>query len=252
MDTDKLIRLVHVRRGLWDREHPAHRSVYAVNALWEEVAQELNSTIDDARIIWQTLRHNFSKRMRRMRMRGCGVDDLKFVDEESMQRFRSLYFLKSQFRSTESVGHIPPEEKRTSGQKYKNSRDDQTGTRDEKVETSKLSKFDGVPADVLNAETDSDTSVPLSPNEEQAALNIDWHTRNHITRRLYETDVGNALPEIKRPILKVRKDGHKAHDEDISFFESLIPHVKGLSPAMKMLLRLKTQELIYNFVYNQK
>jgi hypothetical protein len=44
MDTDKLIRTVHLQRGLWDREHPAQRSLYALNELWEEVARELNST----------------------------------------------------------------------------------------------------------------------------------------------------------------------------------------------------------------
>lgn len=40
-------------------------------------------------------------------------------------------------------------------------------------------------------------------------------------------------------------------DEDIGFFNSLIPHVKKLGPAKKLMLRMKIQELVYNTVYNE-
>lgn len=44
-------------------------------------------------------------------------------------------------------------------------------------------------------------------------------------------------------------DGCK--DEDVGFFNSLLPHVRKLNPAKKMMLRIKIQELIYNAVYNE-
>lgn len=40
-------------------------------------------------------------------------------------------------------------------------------------------------------------------------------------------------------------------DEDVGFFDSLLPHVKKLGPAKKMMLRMKIQELVYNTVYNE-
>ncbi|PNF32547.1 hypothetical protein B7P43_G02421 [Cryptotermes secundus] len=141
---------------------------------------------------------------------------------------------KHQMNSHASRGEITPE-------KYKNSRSDQT--RGEEVESSELSKLDDVPAD-------TDSSVLLPPNEQQTTSSIDWGTTNQVTWRSYETDVGNAPPEIQRPILKVGEEGHKVRDEDTTFFESLIPHIQGLSPERKMLLRMKTLELIYNFIYN--
>ncbi|PNF43143.1 hypothetical protein B7P43_G17482 [Cryptotermes secundus] len=252
MDSRKLICLIYQRRGMWDRHHPSNRSLYAQGVLWEEVVRELNSTSYEVKAKWQTLEHSFRKIMRRIQMRGYGVNNAKCVDDKSMQRFRRLYFLKSQYRPSESNGHIPPKEKRVSGvvptdaKEEKNSRSDQT--REEKVESSKLSKLDDVPADTMDAETD--TSGPLAPNEQQTTLSIDSGTTNQVTGRSYETAVGSAPPEIQRPKLKVSEDGRKERDEDVSFFESLIPHVKGLSPARKMLLRMKTQELIYNFIYN--
>ncbi|XP_059058718.1 uncharacterized protein LOC131852100 [Achroia grisella] len=39
-------------------------------------------------------------------------------------------------------------------------------------------------------------------------------------------------------------------DEDIGFFNSLLPHVKKLGPAKKLMLRMKIQELVYNTVYS--
>jgi hypothetical protein len=49
MDTDKLIRLMHLQTGLWDREHLSHRCIHERNALSEEVAQELKSTSDESK-----------------------------------------------------------------------------------------------------------------------------------------------------------------------------------------------------------
>lgn len=43
----------------------------------------------------------------------------------------------------------------------------------------------------------------------------------------------------------------ESKDEDVGFFDSLLPHVKKLSPAKKMMLRMKIQELVYNTVYNE-
>lgn len=39
-------------------------------------------------------------------------------------------------------------------------------------------------------------------------------------------------------------------DEDVGFFNSLLPHVKKLGPAKKLMLRMKIQELVYNTVYS--
>lgn len=47
------------------------------------------------------------------------------------------------------------------------------------------------------------------------------------------------------------ESGEPAKDEDIGFFNSLLPHVKKLGPAKKLMLRMKIQELVYNTVYNE-
>jgi hypothetical protein len=243
MDTDKLISLVRQRRGLWDREYPAHRSVYAVNELWQQVAQELKCTSDEVKTKWQSLRHSFNKTQRRMRMKGCSVDDRKVSEYKSWIHFKRLSFLKKPCKSSATRADIPPKEKKTSG-------DDQTDTQEEKLEGSKMITYVGAPADILDVKTKA--SGPLCANEQQAALSIESHTTKHSSSRSYQTHAGNASAHIDSPILRVSEDEHKARGEDTIFFESLIPHIKGLSPARKMLLRIKIQELIYHFVYNEE
>ncbi|PNF15518.1 hypothetical protein B7P43_G16993, partial [Cryptotermes secundus] len=164
---------------------------------------------------------------------------LEFSNSSAMTKRKHFRLQKHQMKTHEGRGDITP-------QKYRNSRFHQTVIREENVESAILSKFKGVPADTM----DTETSGPLSHNEEQDALRIHSGTTKQTTRCKYETDVGSAPPGIQRPILKVSEDGYKARDEDISFFDSLIPHIQGISPARKILLRMKTLELIFNFIYN--
>jgi hypothetical protein len=173
----------------------------------------------------------------------CGDDGLDFSRRSTLPTLKHFCLQKYQLKTHASSGHIMPKENKTS-------RGDQTDTPEEKLVISRIIKFCGASADILEAETEA--SGPLSSNEQQAALSIESHTNNYSTRRSYETDVGNAPAKIERPKLKVSEDEQKARDEDIAFFKSLIPHTRVLSPARKMLLQIKTQELIYNFVYNQK
>jgi hypothetical protein len=172
-----------------------------------------------------------------------GDDGLEFSKSLSSSSCKHVCLQKCQQKSHAGSGNLQPRENKIS-------RYDQADTRDEKLESSKIMKYVGAPADILGVEPEA--SGPLSPNEEHAALSIKSHTTKHSSRRSYQTDVSNASTQIQRRKLRVSEDEHKARDEDTIFFQSLIPHIKGLSPARKMLLRIKTQELIYHFVYNKK
>jgi hypothetical protein len=172
--------------------------------------------------------------------RRSGDDGLELSGHSTFPECKRLCFRKDLYTPHASSGGIPPGEKKTL-------REEQTDTRDGEFESSKLIIADDAPEDILDVKTED--SGPLSPNKRPAALSTKLHTNKHSTRRLYQTDIGNAPAQIETPMLTVRGDEHKARDEDTSFFECLIPHIKGLSPERKILLRIKTLELINNFVY---
>jgi hypothetical protein len=180
-----------------------------------------------------------SAELPKRRSGGDGLELSKSLTSPSLKYCLQKYQLKSHA----SNSHIQPKENKISW-------DDKADTRDEQLEGSKIIKFVGAPADILDVETEA--CGPLSSNEQQAALSIESHTTKHNSRRSYQTDVDNASTQTEGPMLRVSEDEHNARDEDTIFFDSLIPHVKGLSLARKMQLRIKTQKLIYQFVYNEK
>jgi hypothetical protein len=166
---------------------------------------------------------------------------LESFDYSTWPYFRRLYFLRDQFTSHASTGDISPKEKKIS-------RNEQIDTRDGGLENSQFSELDGASVDILDVKIE--TLDSLISNEQQVTPNIESRTTKPSTKRSYQPDVGNASSRIDRPTLKFSEDEYRTRNEDASFFESLIPHINGLSPARKMLLRMKIQELIYNFVYN--
>ena len=156
-----------------------------------------------------------------------------------------MYFLKDQFASRPPSGDQPRKQNKTV-------RDDQTETRDGELESLQFSELDGASVDILGVKIETFESV--NPHEEQAISDMEsYTTTKHGTKRSHPPDVDRRLAEPERPNTSVSDDEYRTtKDEDTSFFESLIPHIKRLSPARKMLLRMKIQELIYNFVYNQE
>ncbi|XP_063543168.1 uncharacterized protein LOC134751619 [Cydia strobilella] len=70
---------------------------------------------------------------------------------------------------------------------------------------------------------------------------------------IMETDFYDDDDEVpKSPCTTAGQDaGEPAKDEDVGFFNSLLPHVRKLGPAKKLMLRMKIQELVYNTVYNE-
>jgi len=167
-----------------------------------------------------------------------------FSDYSTWPHFRRMYFLKDQFTSRPSSGDQPRKQNKIL-------RDDNTETRDGELESTQFSELDGASVDILGVKIETFESVNL--HEEQAISDVESYTTKHGTKRSHPPDVDRRLAEPERPNMSVSEDEYRTtKDEDTSFFESLIPHIKRLSPARKMLLRMKIQELIYNFVYNQE
>jgi hypothetical protein len=193
---------------------------------------------------WKSLRDGFRKELKKVPRGKSGEAGSAFSDYSTWPHFRRMYFLKDQFTSRPSSGDQPRKQKKIL-------RDDQTETRDGELESSQFSELDGAPVDILGVKIETFDS--LNSHEQQATSDIEPYIIKHGIKRSLPSDVDMRPAEPERPNLKISEDEYKtAKDEDTSFFESLIPHIKRLSPARKMLLRMKIQELIYNFVYNQE
>lgn len=199
---------------------------------------------DTVRVRWKSLRDGFRKEFKKVPKGMSGDAGPASSDYSTWPHFKRLYFLKDQFTSRPSSGD-------PSTKQNINLREDQTETRDEELESSQFSELDGASVDILDIKVETFDS--LDSNVQQSTSSIEPFMTKHGTKRSHQEDTDSATAETERPKLRVKEDElNTTSEEDASFFESLIPHIKGLPPARKMLLRMKIQELIYNFVYKQE
>lgn len=68
---------------------------------------------------------------------------------------------------------------------------------------------------------------------------------------IMETDFYDDDDEAQKGAETANEVCDSSKDEDVGFFSSLLPHVKKLGPAKKLMLRMKIQELVYNTVYSE-
>lgn len=68
-----------------------------------------------------------------------------------------------------------------------------------------------------------------------------------------EARIGQEHLEKEKLKPKMNKtDEIKKNDEDVGFFNSLLPHVKTLDPRKKMMFRMRVQELLFCMAYSQE
>ncbi|XP_013148983.1 PREDICTED: uncharacterized protein LOC106111436 [Papilio polytes] len=92
-----------------------------------------------------------------------------------------------------------------------------------------------------------DTSAPYYAEPTNEVVNDDDFDEFDTKPIIMETDFYDDDEEAQRSAT----GEEPAKDEDIGFFNSLLPHVKKLVPAKKLMLRMKIQELVYNTVYSE-
>ncbi|XP_046973890.1 uncharacterized protein LOC124540409 [Vanessa cardui] len=111
--------------------------------------------------------------------------------------------------------------------------------------------------DHFNQDTDFDTTADQSssyyiePPTNEVSVKDDEFDEFDTKPIIMETDFYDDDDEAQKSIGNSNDVPEVAKDEDIGFFNSLIPHVKKLGPAKKLMLRMKIQELVYNTVYNE-
>ncbi|XP_039281581.1 transcription factor Adf-1-like isoform X2 [Nilaparvata lugens] len=225
---ESIIIAVKNRPALWDRKHRNHHNRHFLIREWKAVAAELNVPGRDkfVKIAWKNLRQEFYKQLNKSTRSG---------DESSWQFFNDLLFLKDQFlprRSIENLSPLP---------------DDAYTEVNEPMDS--LLEVDSS-SEINDATMDSTMSPDVSDN----SLPVEEYTRTGFKRRITtQARIGQELVNLEKEKLelKINKiDGINKNDEDVGFFNSLLPHVKTLGPRKKMMFRMKVQELLFDMAYS--
>ncbi|VVC88926.1 uncharacterized protein LOC126970093 [Leptidea sinapis] len=217
VDMNKLIDLVKVREIIWNRQLKGHHNWYKLDEAWKEVSLELGVTRDEARLKWKYLRDQARKEVRK--------------GESEWEYSSKLQFLVNQFfDNDDNEGHedtyIPDYEIPDPNTNYYANLDE--------------------PSTAAVDEPDDIIVNDITVVNETSARDDDFDEFD-TKPIILETDF---YDEDEEPLRSASNEG-AAKDEDVGFFDSILPHVKKLAPAKKLMLRMKIQELVYNTVYSK-
>ncbi|BES93878.1 Alcohol dehydrogenase transcription factor Myb/SANT-like [Nesidiocoris tenuis] len=222
MDMDRLICEVFQRKALWDQGDPKHHNRFVLDFQWDEVAAEMNTTRDVVRKKWKSLRDNFRKELQKESYPPFGNGGSEPTWKSSWRYFESLRFLQDQFTAKSSAESF-------------------LELKTESVVPFELEMTDNVENSQDFTPQDS-SRAPMSDHS-----SVTFGTRK---RQLPVDEIEQSMLRLERRLdfLETNQKQSQKGDDDEAFFTSLLPYVRPLAPADKLLLRIKMQQLIYDFV----
>uniref|UniRef100_T1H7P0 Uncharacterized protein n=1 Tax=Rhodnius prolixus TaxID=13249 RepID=T1H7P0_RHOPR len=246
MDIETFIGSVFLKKPLWDQKDPLHHNRFVLDKEWDDVAKQFNTTKirymtmgNKRRILesecgcegnvvrskWKSLRDTYRKVLHKMPIPHSGDDGSQACWKSPWKYFETLSFLNDQFAVRSAGGNLPA-----------------TGT-------SRSS-----PEDIEESEESmphSDTQYFRTKAEKENSVVASAQTK----RKRPSDKIGAALIRLEERKMELLEKTQAPKypepvDDDISFFNSLLPFVRSLSPPDKLLCRMQIQELVYTFVTN--
>ncbi|XP_040161524.1 uncharacterized protein LOC120899584 [Anopheles arabiensis] len=102
MDEEKLITLVEQNKCLWASSHKEYKNQYMRQQAWKSIAAVLNSTENEVKKRWRSLRDTYSRKLNDMNQpSGSGYKHVGW------KYFQVMSFLKDCYASRPREGNVP-------------------------------------------------------------------------------------------------------------------------------------------------
>ncbi|XP_067623379.1 uncharacterized protein [Eurosta solidaginis] len=246
MKIEELISAVYVRNSLWDQNDDCHRNRFVLDKLWDEVAAQMGSTREAVRSKWKTLRDTYRKELqKRAKLNENETGNLARSSNWTLLRnwkyFTNLSFLRDQFEAGRN-GKFEMIDSASDSQPFKRMRSESPT-----IPVINQSEYRKEPDTQYTSTEYCYGSTP----QNFRGIFLPLQKQQPPYSKVEGADVTST--EMKPEQIKnVAKIDNAEDYEDMHFFKSLLPHVKQLSPQQKMLLRMKLQGVVYDFVYTQR
>lgn len=182
---------------------------------------------------WKRLRETFSKKYAALPAKRSG-DEAGDIEKNDWPYFETLLFLKDQYTPRETTGNL------------------ESIIDDNEAEYSES----GSTPDVVEDDVQSQVPIPSPSLNSPLSANSPASTIQDVTssskRKKKEHSIGEALLKAEHEKLEylrqkehdrlIRKD--KETDEDVAFFNSILPHVRVLNVKEKMGFRIRVMQLL--------
>lgn len=201
---------------------------------------------------WKNLRDYFRKELKKVPLPRSGDPGEEALKKSTWPHFKSLLFLKDQFLPRTSHSNLPDTDEETMITTISTPGEVNDGE-NEGEEEDISQEIENLSEGVKEIDEFSTPSLPSGSEP-----------RTILTKRCRKrTSDMDALLELERQKMKLWREKHARQippttnttpvsDEDKSFFESLLPHVRQIQPRLKLRFRNEIQNLVQNYVYEEE
>lgn len=266
INVEEFIGSIFMKPELWDQTSAKYRNRVLVDRGWRALSEEFampgkwifyskqqtkakipeNSDSDllfwlsanELRKKWKSLRDTYGRELKKQPVSRSGDAGDKAIGS-TWPYFICMQFLKHQMKPRKATGNLnaPSRSQATPSQNDEPLEYDDIEVLEE-GEGSEEGWFEV-------ADTQADTSMPgcsQSPNPPPTKKPKRTTERNEQATRLLE------IESRKLELLEKKTENR---DEDVAFFESLLPHVRKLEGVKKLQLRMQIQQLVVDYAYDE-
>ncbi|KAF6209824.1 hypothetical protein GE061_015575 [Apolygus lucorum] len=256
MNKDDLIDEVLGAPPIWDKRHKQHHNRYVLAKEWKKIGCKLGVSDSEAKTVWKTLRQEFGKQLKKLEGKSgeSGPDE----PASSWPYFDKLQFLKDQFTPRPSSGNLDSN--------YNSDVPLETGRIDDDASTMSDENISQLPQDPENElfipstneqiqmQNDQRPETPSTSSSRNSSSVASFTRTGYKVRLTPQVALGRELVELEKEKLEwaKRKKTTDVNDEDVAFFNSLLPTVKLLPRREKMEFRMTVQELLFKTAFPQQ
>ncbi|XP_044755089.1 uncharacterized protein LOC123314042 [Coccinella septempunctata] len=231
MNKDELIDLVFSIPAIWDKRHKQHHNRHVLAREWKKIAATFKVTEAEARKYWKNIRQEYGKQIKKIQGRSGDGAENEIVCQ--WPYFEKLHFLRDQFTPRHSSTNLMHE------------------TQDSEYSNVEESNSDAEQTNVMSPSSESHQDVVAPVNQASSGSKYSISRTGYKRRLTPQIEIGRQLVDIEKEKLALRtnKISRDPNDEDIGFFNSLLPYVKKLAPRDKLKFRMDMQNHLFGILY---
>nr|CAH7749531.1 unnamed protein product [Callosobruchus chinensis] len=244
MNKDELIDLVFSIPALWDKRHKQHHNRHVLAREWKKIALKIKVTEAEARKCWKNVRQEYGKQLKKIQSESGDGAENEIVCQ--WPYFEKLNFLSDQFTPRHSSTNFMDETQDTVNS---NSEDSNPEENNSDAEQSTSTSITNVMSPNAESQDVVSTISTLSRATSRSKYSV---SQTGYKRRLTpQIEIARQLVDIEKEKLALRanKISQDPNDDDIGFFNSLLPYVKKLAPRDKLKFRMNMQNCLFEMLY---
>ncbi|KAL1493901.1 hypothetical protein ABEB36_009583 [Hypothenemus hampei] len=246
MNKELLIDLVFVAPAIWDKRHKNHHNRHILAKEWNNVAAKMKvSGIKRCEKLLEKFKAGIWKANKKKQ--GRSGDAAVEENDCHWPYFTSLQFLRDQFTPRHMSSSLT-DRSSTSELLTQNTLDEDSQMYNESDgENSTIYSLPNVENSVSENHIENQVASTPSTSSSKYVVTQTGYKKG-ITPQV---EIGKQLAEIEKEklALKANKTKQDLNDEDIGFFNSLLPYVRKLNPRDKLKFRMKIQEHLFELLF---